>query len=100
MENLELLDEDSSDTNQTAPFPIKEEGFLDLVEEEDVNDMILLAIISIGGLIIISMCTLIFIFCCKRKTRYEQVENGNPIPLKNLQRHQKLISDMVAKATK
>ena len=96
VENFELLAEDISDRNQTPPFLIKEESFLDLVDEEDYDDMMLLALASLGGLLVILILTIICIVCCKCKSkrRYEPVENGKV--LKNLRRQQKLIADMVA----
>ena len=95
-----MLAEDTSDRNQKPPYPIKEESLLDLVEEEDVDDLMLLAVGSLGGLLIVLILTIISIFCCKRKRRYEPVENGNGIALRNLRRQQKLIADMISDAEK
>ena len=100
---MELLAEDKSDQNQSPPFPIKEESLLeDLVEEQDMDDLLLISVISLGGMLVILIMVLIVIFCCKckKKRHHGQVENGNLMVLKNLQRQQKVVSDIIAKLDK
>ena len=89
-----MLPEDAVDTNQQPPATIHEESILDSldIDDEDVDDLILISNISVGGLVLVLIVIILSVVCCKCKKRGKK---GKLQAMRNLKRQQELIADMI-----
>ena len=95
--NIELLNEDKSDSHQSPPLNIEAAGLLDVmnIDKDETDNLILLSIIVLCALVLFLIITILIFFCCKRNCNRndEPAKKRNLQALRSLQKQQEMIAE-------